>query len=53
MTNIINIFVGILSAAMAGAFFNESKVLSIFILVIAFLFAIGYFNPDENKKSVM
>lgn len=53
MTHISNVLVGVLSAAMAGALFNESKFTSVFILLIAFLFAIGYFDPNKNKKSVM
>ena len=59
MTNIWNIITAIIFSVAAGGFFfrDDDKVLAIICIVAAFLFAIGYFDPDRvekgHKKSVM
>lgn len=59
MTRILNSFVAVFSATVAGLQFQEDRAFAILVLITAFLFGIGYFNiedesnEDENKKSVM
>ena len=47
----------LIAAAAGGFYFQDNKVLAALCIITAFLFAIGYFDPDrvekKNKKSVM
>lgn len=56
MPNMFNILGTILFAASAGGFYfqNNNKILAIYFIIVSFLFAIGYFDPEKkNKKRVM
>ncbi|MBO1005640.1 hypothetical protein [Pseudogracilibacillus auburnensis] len=51
----LNTIGSIIIAAFAGAFYfgEDNKVLATGCIILAFLFAVGYFDPDkEHKKSV-
>lgn len=54
----LNIIGSILIAAFAGGFYyrDDNKVLAVICIILAYLIAIDYFNPDraeKDKKSVM
>ncbi len=51
----MNLVGGIILAAFSGGlyFTTDHKFMAIICLIFAWLFSIGYFNLEDNEKSVM